>query len=294
MRAVRIAAWLAVLAGGVGALTAAGHGALAAPPLVHGVGAARAWATGRDAPTIFMSVLRVLALAGGWYLLAATVAGLLARATQVALLVRVTDALTLPVVRRLLGVGVLMVAAPGVLGAAAMGAPSPGAPPTLQRLPDAPPTLHRLSRPAAPNAGGAPEHNVPARPRPLATPPAPPDAPAPPEHDAPAAPSAAREHDAPAAPPAPPRPDAPAQPDPTRLAPAATWTVRPRDNLWDIARHTLALDFRPTDPDVWSYWRAVIAANPQLRDPSLIYPGDEITLPPAGSPPRSPAGGPPG
>jgi nucleoid-associated protein YgaU len=62
--------------------------------------------------------------------------------------------------------------------------------------------------------------------------------------------------------------------------------VRAGDNLWLIARATLGRGRagNPTDTDVARYWRAVIAANrATLRsgDPSLIFPGEMITLPPA-------------
>ena len=62
--------------------------------------------------------------------------------------------------------------------------------------------------------------------------------------------------------------------------------VRPGDNLWLIARARLehVSGVRPTDAQVARYWSAVIAANrATLRsgDPSLIYPGEIVALPPA-------------
>ena len=80
----------------------------------------------------------------------------------------------------------------------------------------------------------------------------------------------------PAEPPGPPaRPDAPPR-----------VVVVPGDNLWLIARASLAraLGGRPNDTDVARYWHAVIAQNRStLRsgDPSLIFPGEIVTLPPA-------------
>lgn len=55
-----------------------------------------------------------------------------------------------------------------------------------------------------------------------------------------------------------------------------THTVRPGDNLTHIARdHGVSL-------------ADVIAANPQIRNPNRIYPGDQVTIPPGG---RAPSGG---
>jgi nucleoid-associated protein YgaU len=69
-----------------------------------------------------------------------------------------------------------------------------------------------------------------------------------------------------------------------RPVPARAYVVQSGDNLWRIARVTLAdADGRLTDRDVARYWRAVIDANRStLRsgDPSLIYPGEIVSLPP--------------
>jgi hypothetical protein len=69
-----------------------------------------------------------------------------------------------------------------------------------------------------------------------------------------------------------------------RPVPARAYVVQSGDNLWRIARVTLAdAEVRRTDRDVARYWRAVIDANRStLRsgDPSLIYPGEIVSLPP--------------
>jgi nucleoid-associated protein YgaU len=69
-----------------------------------------------------------------------------------------------------------------------------------------------------------------------------------------------------------------------RPTPAGTHLVQPGDNLWSIARDELrARRGRASDADVARYWRRVIDANrPNLRsgDPSLIFPGEVVALPP--------------
>jgi nucleoid-associated protein YgaU len=61
--------------------------------------------------------------------------------------------------------------------------------------------------------------------------------------------------------------------------------VRPGDNLWRIARAEFIgrSDAHPRDDAIVRYWRLVIDANrPTLRsgNPSLIFPGELVTLPP--------------
>jgi nucleoid-associated protein YgaU len=64
-----------------------------------------------------------------------------------------------------------------------------------------------------------------------------------------------------------------------------TWLVRPGDHLWKIAGSHLniVLDRPPTRDEHASYWVEVVnAARPIIHsgDPDLIYPGEEIPLPP--------------
>jgi hypothetical protein len=64
-----------------------------------------------------------------------------------------------------------------------------------------------------------------------------------------------------------------------------TWLVRPGDHLWKIAGEhlTIVLDRPLTGKEHARYWVEVVnAARPVIRsgDPDLIYPGEEIPLPP--------------
>lgn len=97
------------------------------------------------------------------------------------------------------------------------------------------------------------------------TPEAPPD-----RTDAPA--PAAAEQPAPAPATSPPQPQATsAAPAPTRLNPQHPdrYVVKKGDTLWDISAMFLR--------DPW-YWPEIWYANPQVRNPHLIFPGDVLTL----------------
>jgi hypothetical protein len=71
-------------------------------------------------------------------------------------------------------------------------------------------------------------------------------------------------------------------PSPTPPPRAAVWTVEHGDHLWSIARAHLAESWgrTPSEAEVDAYWRALIAANPTLADPDLLFAGEPIVLPP--------------
>jgi len=60
-------------------------------------------------------------------------------------------------------------------------------------------------------------------------------------------------------------------------------TIVVGENLWSISADALRTpaDPHPANGEIAPYWRSVIAANtPPIRDPNLIYPGEEVLLPP--------------
>ncbi len=68
--------------------------------------------------------------------------------------------------------------------------------------------------------------------------------------------------------------------------PATTWTIRPGDHLWRVARSTLAARSTPspTDAEVLGYLHDLIDANRSRlvvpTDPDLVFPGQVFVLPP--------------
>jgi nucleoid-associated protein YgaU len=71
-------------------------------------------------------------------------------------------------------------------------------------------------------------------------------------------------------------------PSPVR---SRTHIVEPGENLWSIARSALATagSHQPSDAQLIAYWHALIASNRtslRSRSPSLIFPGEIVTLPP--------------
>lgn len=263
-----LVAWVAALSVAVVTFTAMGAGQLAAPALTD-PGSWAGWADGRDPVVATAALLRLVVLALAWYLLGVTIIGVVARVVRVAAMIRVADALSLPVVRRVLqsSLGVGLVAAVAV---------SSAAPANLRAGPD--PVL-------AGAAQDAQEMDAPAPPRMRPLPPREASAVTPPpREDRTAAPVA----------PTPTTPSADTTPpdvQPSDVQPttetheAATVTVRPGDHLWSIAADHLGAhaDQPPSDDQVAAHWRRLIDANrDRLVDPAnpdLILPGQQFVLP---------------
>lgn len=98
---LRLVGWFAALCCAVAFLTALGRGALGVPSVLEPA-AWGPWAASRDATVIAFAVLRAATLVVAWYLLGATLIGVLARSVRSARLVTVANLLTVPAVRRLL------------------------------------------------------------------------------------------------------------------------------------------------------------------------------------------------
>lgn len=237
-----------------------GAGPLAAPPLGSPT-EIRDWATQRDAVTIGVASVRLLALAVAYHLVATTALAVVGRCLGSWSLVHAADLLTLPplrgTVRRIVGLGLsVSVAVSSPVTSASAGAGDRAsvevidAHRTSARLgviervvPPGRAAIVRLPSPAATSARIALAGH-PTRGRQRATGDAPQGAPL--------------------------------------AAPPTTHVVRPGDHLWSIAEARLGdhLGRPATDREITPYWRSVVAANPQLTQPDLLFPGDRITVPP--------------
>ena len=154
MRAARLggaAVWVLGLGAAAAALQWAGQESLAPPPL-RDPGQWAGWLDGRDPVVAAFSLVRLGALAGLWYVVAATSVGALLRMVGAASLVRVADRFTIGPVRRMLAGSVsLGLAASGVVAVAAPALRSPvfaaqssSTSTSTTQLPPATVTMHRL------------------------------------------------------------------------------------------------------------------------------------------------------
>jgi len=274
--AVALVAWVLVLIAGLAFLHNVG-GPLSPPPLTE-PGRLGRWLDQRQPAEAAVAVVRLLALGTAWYLLAVTVGGAAARLAGVRSLVRASDAVTVPVVRRLLtgALGVSLAAAVFTGGGGtAVADERTGAPAatttveTMRRLPypdggepappvaseeapvqrpaagGPPPTMRRL--PAAAPSGDTPASSTPSSTAPSATAPSAtaPLATAATTGDTPTTVTAAPAS-SPSSAGAPPLPVLRRKdPSPT-TAPAGaatsvgrTWMVQPGDHFWSVAERVL-------------------------------------------------------
>jgi nucleoid-associated protein YgaU len=238
-------AWVAGLALAAAALGAAGHGALAPPPMLD-PGRWPGWLAGRDPVVAAFSLVRLAGLAALWYVALAASVGAVLRLAGAVALVRIADHLTIGPVRRLLaGTLSLGLAASGLVGAAvpALASQTSTTSTSTTLLPPATITMHRLT----------PAESV--------GPPAAPATAAPVPQVVPAA--------------------APA----TAAVAADGWTVRSGECFWSIAEQVLTnrSGRAATDAEIVPYWRRLIDANrlelAQRDNPDLIFPGQTFTVP---------------
>jgi hypothetical protein len=155
--------WAAGIGAALAGLHLAGRGPLAPPPLRSPSGWAP-WLQQRDPVVAAFAILRLVALGIGWYAVAVTAAGAVARLASRRRLVAALDRLTVPPLRRLLAATVSVGLGAGV-ASPALAAPDRHPPPvvadtpapgttaptiTMRRLP----TATETSPPPAPATGG--------------------------------------------------------------------------------------------------------------------------------------------
>lgn len=250
-RLVSAALRLAGLAAAMGVLQWAGRGALAGPPLSD-PGRWAGWLEARDPLVAAFGLLRVVTLAGIWYVALATLVGALLRIVGAASLVRLTDRVTIGPVRRMLaGTMSLGLAASGVV---AVAVPALRVPVAAAAQATSPSTTSTSTTSTSPTATSTPATVTMHRLSPVDS----------------------------AQPPA-----VASVPDiaPATATTAGQWTVKPGECFWSIADDVLAerLGRPPTDAEIVPYWQRLIDANRhhlvQRDNPDLVLPGQIFAVP---------------
>jgi hypothetical protein len=230
-----------------------GSGDLGAPPLsIDGVGS---WLDHRDTVTAAFALLRLVAIAIGWYVFAVAAIGGVARSLRLARLSAAVDRVTLPFARGMVGGMALF----GVMAGPAPVAPH--SPDAMVELPaDPAPTTDVATLHLLPDVEIAPPTTADSAPTPL-----PPSTPS--------------------TPPAP-LPSPPAAESTPSLTGVDTWIVQPGESFWSIASEHLsdANGHTASDEEVATYWRQVVDHNRSRLvnpdDADLLFNGQEIELPP--------------
>jgi hypothetical protein len=263
---LRRLAWTAALALGVCGLHALGAGPLGVP--LSSADDLSAWLDRTPPEVMAVAIVRLLALAAGWYLAVCTLALALTRPVGGSRVASVASRATPAQVRRLVaGGGGLGLAAGTLVGAlpSTMVAPTPLAPrPVAASIAGA---AQDTNPPTATMTRGAPDMPTAVMTR-L------------PGGDTPAAAmTRLPATDAPRASRSP-----PARATRESAAAPRSWTVEAGDSFWSIAAETLAeAGQAPTDRRVIGYWRRLVEANRgRLLDPGnpdLLVPGQELAVP---------------
>ena len=216
---------------------------------------------GNDLELALAAALRLVGLAAGYWLVASTVAYLVAVMSGAARALRVVRWATFPPMRRLAD----LVAARTLVAALAFPAPLASAvDPGYLPVPAGDPPPPQSTTSSAPNTTAGPDTF------PSATS-------LPPTTNAPAVSDPRPEKQA--SPPVPPRAE------PAMSLAAMEVVVQPGDNMWDLAAARLAvvLGRDPTSREIVPYWTRMIEENQsRIRsgDPDLIFPGELLVLPP--------------
>ena len=232
------------------------------------------WLAETPPEDVLVALVRVAALVLAWWLAASTTLYALARLTRVPSLIGAVEWATLPAVRRLVdGVAVTTLAAGSVLGTSGVAAAAPA---------DRTPVVVQLGAEGT-SATTAPRY----RPRPAGSDDTVGTAPATAVAAVTTAPRARTAITSDVAD----RGDGSSSTAGAGEAPddAASYVVQPGDNLWKIAeRHVAKLTGRSekdvADAEVGRHWTRLVDHNRgRLRsgDPDLIYPGEQLTLPPS-------------
>lgn|SRR5437763_1047548 len=243
-RAILLVGWVALLVGAIGVLHVIGRGPLAAPPVTR-PSALATWLDERSSAALAFGAVRLATMGLAWYLLATTLAGLLARIAGSTRWSEAADFISPRLVRRLLQGAAGMTVAATVTSTQAVAWAAPVAPPTapspvpiMRRLPAGPPSTSTSASTLAPPPVGAPPVSAPLAPVPTGSP-----------------------------------------PSRTWVVRSGDnlWSVAEAT----LAR---AWGRSPSDAEVDDYWRRLIAAN-QARlahrdDPDLVFPGQVFQLPP--------------
>jgi LysM domain len=289
----RLLAWTAALALGLRGLHALGAGPLGVP--LSSADDLSAWLDRTPPEVMAVAIVRLVAVAAGWYLAVCTLALTLTRPVGPSRAASAAARATPAIVRRLVvGAGGIGLTAGTVVGAlsSTMVAPAP-----LAARPAAASIVRAMEDPGPPTATmthgprdmpTAVMTRLPAEDTPTAVMTRLPAEDTPtavmtrvPAEDAPPTTVTTRlpGTDAPRASRSPP---ARATRDPSAAPPS--WTVETGDSFWSIAAETLAeAGETPTDGRVIGYWRRLVEANRgRLLDPDnpdLLVPGQELVLP---------------
>src|SRR5262245_8672333 len=261
----RLLAWTAVLALGLRGLHALGAGPLGVP--LSSADDLSAWLDRTPPEVMAVALVRLVALAAGWYLAVCTLALTLTRPVGRRRLASAAARATPAVVRRLiagggglgLAAGALVGVVPSTMVAPAPLAPRAAAPAVIGAMEDPGPPTAVTTRPP-PEPPAAVMTRLPAEDTPTAVMKLLPATDAPRSSRSP-----------------------PAHASELAAAPPS-WIVEPGDSFWSIAAETLAgAGEVPTDRRVLGYWRRVVEANRgRLLDagnPDLLVPGQELVLP---------------
>jgi hypothetical protein len=261
----RLLAWTAVLALGLRGLHALGAGPLDVP--LSSADDLSTWLDRTPPEVMAVAIVRLVALAAGWYLAVCTLALALTRPVGDSRVAWAVARATPAIVRRLVAGGggfglaaVTLVGAPSTVVAPAPSAPRPVAASIVGAAQDPNPPTATMTR-GARDVPTAVMTRLPAEDPPTIV------MTRQPANDAP---HASRS------------PPAPAARHPA--ATASSWTVEVGDSFWSIAADTLAqAGEAPNDRRMIGYWRRLIEANRGLLldpgNPDLLVPGQELVLP---------------